>query len=110
MVTVTYLRVLMMMSIVIRRSALLAALVVAACQPVASVASPSVAPSPEATTAGTLAFGVESYPVSAGAHPHDVAVASDGGIWYTGQQNGTLGWLDPATGAVREADLPNGAS
>ena len=45
-----------------------------------------------------------------GAHPHDVAVASDGGIWYTGQRNETLGWLDPATGDIREADLPTGAA
>jgi virginiamycin B lyase len=39
-----------------------------------------------------------------------VAIASDGGIWYTGQSNGTLGWLDPASGAVREAKLPSGAA
>jgi virginiamycin B lyase len=47
--------------------------------------------------------------VTNGAHPHDVAVASDGGIWYTGQLNETLGWLDPETGDVREVDLPSGA-
>jgi virginiamycin B lyase len=39
-----------------------------------------------------------------------VAVASDGGIWYTGQLNETLGWLDPGSGEVREAPLPNGAA
>jgi virginiamycin B lyase len=45
------------------------------------------------------------YPVPAGAHPHDVAPAADGGVWYTGQANGTLGRLDPASGAVEEVDL-----
>jgi virginiamycin B lyase len=56
-----------------------------------------------------LSFSVQTYRVTNGAHPHDVAVASDGGIWYTGQINETLGWLDPETGEVREARLPSGA-
>jgi hypothetical protein len=34
-------------------------------------------------------------------HPHDVAPAADGGIWYTPQLIGGLGWLDPATGKTR---------
>ena len=38
----------------------------------------------------------------AGSHPHDVAPAPDGGVWYTGQRDGTLGYLDPATGDVRD--------
>ncbi len=128
-VTATDLRVSMMMSTMIRPVALLGAFLLVACQPSASVAptpatgstaqpqaspgasaGPSAAPSPGASAAGTLAFGVERYPVTPGAHPHDVAVASDGGIWYTGQQNETLGWLDPATGDVREAKLPSGAA
>ena len=78
-------------------------------------------PSPATSPAGS-ASAVETAPdgpgpieqsvfrVPSGAHPHDVAPASDGGIWYTGQQNGTLGWLDPATGDVREARLPTGAA
>lgn len=60
--------------------------------------------------AGELVLTTQTYPVPDGAHPHDVAVAPDGGIWYTGQQNGTLGWLDPATGNVREARLPSGSA
>src|SRR6185295_12343602 len=59
---------------------------------------------------GELTFSVQTYPVTPRSHPHDVAVASDGGIWYTGQRNGTLGWLDPDTGEIREAKLPNGAA
>ncbi len=42
--------------------------------------------------------------------PHDVAPAADGGVWYTGQGNGTLGHLDPRTGAVREVRLGSGSS
>jgi virginiamycin B lyase len=57
-----------------------------------------------------MTFEVQYYDVIPGAHPHDVAVASDGGVWYTGQHNGTMGWLDPATGTVREARLPVGAA
>jgi virginiamycin B lyase len=40
-----------------------------------------------------------------GARPHDPAVAPDGSIWYTGQANGTLGRLDPMTGAAQEYTL-----
>jgi virginiamycin B lyase len=50
------------------------------------------------------------FPVTAGARPHDVAPAADGGVWYTGQRNGTLGWLDPATGEVREIGLGAGSA
>ena len=51
-----------------------------------------------------------TYPVPAGSHPHDVAPAADGGVWYTAQGGGNLGWLDPATGEVREIPLGAGAS
>ena len=46
----------------------------------------------------------------AGSGPHDVAPAADGGVWYTGQRNGTLGHLDPRTGVVREVRLVAGSS
>ena len=29
---------------------------------------------------------------------HDVAPAPDGGVWYTAQRSGHLGWFDPKTG------------
>ena len=41
---------------------------------------------------------VREYPVPRGTHPHDVAPARDGGVWYTAQRTGELGWLDPKTG------------
>ncbi len=40
-----------------------------------------------------------------GARPHDPAVAPDGAVWYTGQANGTLGRIDPATGDKKEYAL-----
>lgn len=79
----------------------------AGCLPEASEPPETAAPS---QVAGDLVFTTETFRVPNGAHPHDVAVASDGGIWYTGQENGTLGWLDPETGEVREARLPAGAA
>lgn len=49
---------------------------------------------------------LREYPVTRGSHPHDVAVAADGRVYYTGQGNGTLGWIDPASG--KEETLPLG--
>jgi virginiamycin B lyase len=48
---------------------------------------------------------VRYYAVPAGAHPHDVAPAPDGTVWYTAQRHGALGRLDPATGAVHQIPL-----
>ncbi len=45
----------------------------------------------------------------AGSAPHDVAPAEDGGIWYTAQGSGELGWLDPGSGQVREVALGAGS-
>lgn len=56
------------------------------------------------------ALRVQEYPVPAGSHPHDVAPARDGGVWYTAQAIGKLGWLDPATGHVREIALGEGSA
>lgn len=52
---------------------------------------------------------VQEYPVPPGSGPHDVAPALDGGIWYTAQSAGKLGWLDPVTGEVREIPLGQGS-
>ena len=50
------------------------------------------------------------FPVPAGSHPHDVAPAPDGGVWYTAQNLGELGWLDPQTGETRHVPLGAGSS
>ena len=48
---------------------------------------------------------VQEYPVPTGSHPHDVAPAPDGGVWYVAQGSGELGRLDPATGQIRRIKL-----
>jgi virginiamycin B lyase len=48
---------------------------------------------------------VQEYTVPAGSHPHDVAPALDGGVWFTAQGAGYLGWLDPNTGETRQIPL-----
>jgi virginiamycin B lyase len=61
-------------------------------------------------TGRPVALRVQEYPVPAGSHPHDVAPARDGGVWYTAQAIGKLGWLDPASGKVREIALGEGSA
>jgi virginiamycin B lyase len=52
---------------------------------------------------------VKYFDVPAGDHPHDVAPAPDGTVWYTGQNKGVLGRLDPKTGAVERIPLGDGS-
>ncbi|MBK9713613.1 MAG: lyase [Kouleothrix sp.] len=52
-----------------------------------------------------VAPAIQEYPVPPGSHPHDVAPAPDGAVWYTAQGSGDLGRLDPATGATRQIKL-----
>src|SRR5207247_9576148 len=56
------------------------------------------------------AYDVREYGVAAGSHPHDVAPARDGGVWYTAQRAGELGWLDPKTGRTRLVSLGAGSA
>ena len=53
---------------------------------------------------------VAYYPVPKGSHPHDVAVAADGGVWYTAQSSGELGLLDQKTGKTEHIPLGKGSS
>jgi virginiamycin B lyase len=116
-----------------RLSALLITVAIAACSPTAVESPAARGPSPSASerltsSAGTPASSASAqvpassestgptratlteFPVPAGAHPHDVSPAPDGGVWYTGQRNGTLGHLDPETGEVTEIALPSGSA
>jgi virginiamycin B lyase len=52
---------------------------------------------------------LKEYPVPAGSHPHDVAPAPDGRVWYTAQYAGALGWINPATGAGGRIALGKGS-
>lgn len=65
-----------------------------------------------ATTKSTIppeSLSIDTYPVPEGSRPHDVAPATDGGIWYTAQASGELGWLDPESGETRHIPLGDGA-
>jgi len=55
-------------------------------------------------------YTIQEYPVPAGSHPHDVAPAPDGTVWYTAQNMGELGRLDPATGETYHIPLGSGSS
>jgi virginiamycin B lyase len=52
---------------------------------------------------------IEEFSVPQGSHPHDVAPAPDGTVWYTAQPFGELGRLDPSTGATRHVALGAGS-
>jgi len=41
---------------------------------------------------------------------HDVAPAPDGGVWFSAQRSGHLGWFDPQNGRVELIALGNGSS
>lgn len=41
---------------------------------------------------------------------HDVAPAPDGGVWFTAQASGHLGWFDPKTGRTELVALGQGSS
>ena len=68
--------------------------------------------------AATIAFAIAApaqprvsyYPVPASGHPHDVAAAPDGTVWYTAQSTGHLGILDPKTGKVDLVALGRGSA
>ena len=53
---------------------------------------------------------IVEYPVPSGSHPHDVAPAPDGTVWYTAQGAGALGRLDPSTGSTIHIPLGSGSA
>ena len=73
----------------------------------AGLSAPACAEQPAANTNPNIR--VFDLPDKAG-RVHDVAPAPDGKIWYTGQRQGTLGIIDPATGDVREVPLGDGSA
>ena len=80
--------------------------------PAASAAATDTSTAVPATDrpAGAVTLAAREFDVPGGSHPHDVAPAVDGGVWYTGQRTGVLGHLDPATGTVREIPLGDGSA
>jgi virginiamycin B lyase len=57
-----------------------------------------------------LAAEIAYFNVPKGDHPHDVAPAPDGTVWYTGQRAGVLGRLDPKTGQIERIPLGEGSA
>jgi virginiamycin B lyase len=55
---------------------------------------------------------MQSWPLRAARRTgiHDVAPAPDGGIWFTAQASGHLGWFDPKTGNTELIPLGAGSS
>ncbi|MEP6695201.1 MAG: hypothetical protein ABJB39_11220, partial [Chloroflexota bacterium] len=56
-------------------------------------ASAALTKAPSATP-DLAAVKLVEFPVGRGQGPHDVAPAPDGGVWYTAQRTGELGYLD----------------
>jgi virginiamycin B lyase len=70
------------------------------------LASGCVADKPEETQPSS----VQTFDVPEGSRPHDVAPATDGGVWFTGQRAGFLGHFNPSTLAVEEVPLGAGSA
>jgi virginiamycin B lyase len=74
-----------------------------------AIATATVTPEPVASRS-SVDFVLQEYPVTRGQGPHDVAPARDGGIWYTAQLSGELGWLDPKFGVTKAIKLGAGSA
>ena len=53
---------------------------------------------------------IKEFPVPPGSHPHDVAPAKNGSVWYTAQRLGELGILDPISGRTHHIELGQGSA
>jgi virginiamycin B lyase len=74
-----------------------------------SAPSINVAQATDEAPADEPTYTIKEFPVPAFSHPHDVAPAPDGTVWYTAQATGELGNLDPATGKTRHIALGSGS-
>src|SRR5207248_1598306 len=62
-------------------------------------------------TADGKRLTLQEYPLPAGAYPHDAVPDRTGRyVWYSGQQSGTVGRVDPTNGDVVVVKLPDGAA
>ena len=62
------------------------------------------------SSAAQAPLAVQEFRVPAGSHLHDVAPARDGTVWYTGQNTGELGRLDPRTETSAASPLGSGSA
>ena len=73
--------------------------------PLLSLAFSALSMASPVGAAQEMSSRIQEYPVPAGSHPHDVAPAPDGTVWYVAQSIGELGRLDPSTGQIRRTKL-----
>ena len=78
-------------------------------QPTTTTADEPVPAPPGAVLVPAAQLVLQAFPVPTGSRPHDVAPAPDGGVWYTAQGSGELGWLDPNTGDTKHIPLGPGS-
>jgi len=71
--------------------------------------SPTTTPGLAPTTIPPDHLAIEAFPVPPGSRPHDVAPAHGCGVWYTAQNLGELGWLNPDTGETVHISLGSGS-
>jgi virginiamycin B lyase len=71
---------------------------------------PRPAPRPPTSAATDPTVRLQEFAVPDGSHPHDIAPAGDGTVWYTAQATGRLGRLDPETGRTTEVPLGEGSA
>jgi virginiamycin B lyase len=53
---------------------------------------------------------LQEFLVPSGSHPHDVAPAPGGTVWYTAQGSGKLGRLEPSTGKIHSIAIGQGSA
>lgn len=87
-----------------------ALLLITACTPVRPLPSPATPAAVPAANPNAGSFVLKEYAVPEGSHPHDVAPAPNGAVWYTAQLRGELGRLDPATGETHHISLGAGSA
>jgi virginiamycin B lyase len=63
-----------------------------------------------AAQAETQAPSFDSFALPDGTAPHDVAPAPDGTVWYTAQERGAVGRLDPRSGKIDLIPLGDGSA
>ncbi|MBC5766239.1 Vgb family protein [Ramlibacter albus] len=75
---------------------------------IAAVGAAALAPLPAAAATGKM----QSWKLATSRRTgiHDVAPAPDGGVWFSAQASGHLGWFEPATGRTELISLGSGSS
>jgi len=75
----------------------------------AQAASPT---RPASASVSNAAAAMQSWPLRTPSRTgiHDAAPAPDGGVWFTAQRSGHLGWLDPKSGRTELVALGGGSA